>query len=67
MKMTAHGLKRRTAAAAADLRRGRADATQDDDANTWHRRLPLVPAKLLDSFSSTAWRRGGGTTAAALG
>jgi hypothetical protein len=62
---TTHGLKRWTAAAA-ELRRGRAGATQDGDANTWHRRLALVPAKLLDSFSSTARLPRFGSTVATL-
>jgi hypothetical protein len=53
--------------AAADLRRGRSRAVEDGDANTWYRRLPLVPAKLLDGFPSTAWWLGSGTTVAALG
>jgi hypothetical protein len=53
MEKAAHGLKGRTVAA--DLRRGRAGATQVGNANTWHRRLPLDLAKLLDSFSSMAW------------
>jgi hypothetical protein len=54
-------LKRRTAVAL-DLRQGRVGATQDDDVNTWHRWLALIPVKLLDNFSSTVWRRddGGG-------
>jgi hypothetical protein len=58
-------LKRRSAAV--ELRRGLPNDVEIGDANQGHRRLARVLAKLLDSSSSTPWRRGDGTTAAALG
>jgi hypothetical protein len=64
MKKTAHDLKRRTA----DLRRGRVGTTQDVDVNTWHQRLPLIPAKQPSSFAMTDGQRCGDFKAAtALG
>jgi hypothetical protein len=64
---TRHSSRGQTAATV-ELRRGHAGATQDSDANTWHRRLALVLANPLDSSSSTVWRRGdGGNTRLGLG
>jgi hypothetical protein len=50
-----------------ELRRGRSRAVEDGDANTWHKRLPLVQAVLQSSFTMTERLQRLGSTAAALG
>jgi hypothetical protein len=62
----AHGLKWRSAAA--DFRRQRPSDVWVGNTNQQHRRLPHVPAKLLDCSPTTDRRRRGGLKAAtALG